>query len=219
MKKSAIKTALIVVQAVLVLLIVQQIIRISAPVADSVYLADPFLGPENASIVVIEYSDFQCPFCAAATGNHRALVERLKTRMPGWAPSVPALESLAREGKIKLVFKHFPLSFHSNAQKAAEASEAANAQGKFWEFHDALFRKEGTFSYADLLDIAGQIGLDTARFKSELDSGMYADSVKKDMEEGQKAGVDGTPAFFVNGVLISGAEPFSTFEKEFAGLK
>lgn len=226
MKKSTIKTVLIIVQVVLALLVVQQVVKLfpsDTPtgnvVLNQTFLADPFLGPENASIVVIEYSDFQCPYCAAAVGTHAALVERFKAQMPEWKASVPELEKMAREGKIKFVFKHFPLSFHENAQKAAEASEAANAQGKFWEFHDKLFEKGGTFDSTAYAEIAKEIGLDVERFEKELNSGMYADSVKKDMEEGQKAGIRGTPAFLVNGKLISGAQPFSAFEDEFEKLR
>ncbi|MAG20149.1 hypothetical protein CL618_01820 [archaeon] len=174
---------------------------------------DPFLGPEDAEIVVIEFSDFECPYCAAAFGTHDVLVDRFKSQDPTWEASVPKLKELAMEGKIKFVFRDFPLTGHAKAQKASEASECADDQGKFWEYHDLLFEKQSELDIEDLKKHASDLGLDRNEFDSCLDSGKYEDEVKKDLADGQKYGVSGTPAFFVNGQLLSGAQPFSAFEK------
>jgi protein-disulfide isomerase len=100
---------------------------------------------------------------------------------------------------VKLVFKHFPLSFHKNAQKAAEATMAAHAQGRFWDMHDILFENMKALEDDKLVAYAGQIGLDTEKFKQELQSGAYAARVKEDVAEGNRVGVRGTPTLFVNG--------------------
>ncbi len=218
--KGITKTILVVIIIILALFVVKEVMRINTKsvtgnlVLDSVNLEDPFLGPKDAELVVIEYSEFQCPYCSAAVGTHEQLVQRFKSSMPDWEASVPKLEELAREGKIKFIFKHFPLDFHEYAQIAAEASEAANAQGKFWEFHDELFKTAGNFDEDTLIEIAEDLELDVERFKAELDAGVYTESVTKDRLEGVQQGIRGTPAFLVNGKLISGAQPFSVFEKE-----
>ena len=139
----------------------------------------PARGPSTAPVTMVEFSDFQCPFC----------------------------------GKAKLVFRHFPLDFHKNAEKAAEASMCANEQGKFWEYHDVLFKNQQTLEVPQLKDHAKDVGLDTASFSACLDSGKYKKAVDDDMAAGQKVGVTGTPAFFINGVMINGAQPFDEFKK------
>ncbi|MBT3262226.1 thioredoxin domain-containing protein [Candidatus Woesearchaeota archaeon] len=219
MKKKTLKTVVITIILILVIFFIFKYIKTPDVVLDPVNLADPFLGPENAAIVVVEYSEFQCPYCAAAFGTHDVLVQRFKSQMPSWEPSVPGLEQLAREGKIKFVFKHFPLAGHEYAQKAAEAAEAANAQGKFWEYHDALFEKGGAFDDDTLIEIAEELDLDVSRFKAELKGDVYARSVRDDMREGQRLGVGGTPAFLINGQLIEGAQPFQVFEEAIASLE
>jgi protein-disulfide isomerase len=177
---------------------------------------DSYLGPKDAEIVIVEFSDFECPYCGAATGDHKELMARFKGMDPSWTPSVPELKKLAKSGKIKLVFKHFPLSFHQNAQKAAEAAECAGDQGKFWEMHDQLYANQETLSVDNYKKWAGELGLDTAKFNTCLDQGQKTAKVQKDFTVGQQAGVQGTPAFFVNGLLISGAQPFSVFEQVIA---
>jgi len=183
-------------------------------ILEPVDLADPFVGPEDAEIVVIEYSDFQCPYCGAAAGINDQLIGQFKSQHAGWEPAVVGLKALAAEGKIKLVFKHFPLGFHNYAQKAAEAAEAASAQGMFWEYHDKLFANPNDLSEKDLIKYAGEVGLDVDQFTRELQGEAYAASVKRDALEGSRAGVTGTPSFFVNGVMFEGAQPFSAIEAE-----
>jgi protein-disulfide isomerase len=105
------------------------------------------------------------------------------------------------------------LSIHANAQKAAEASRCAGAQGKYWEYHDLLFANNNALDLAKLKKFAADLNLDSTQFDACLDSGKYAELVSKDMAEGARVGVGGTPAFFVNGRLLSGAQPFSAFQE------
>ena len=153
----------------------------------------PAKGADGAPITIVEFSDFQCPFCSKANVSVNEVLK-------------------AYEGKVKLVFRHFPLSFHAEAPKAAEASLCAEDQKKFWEYHDKLFANQSALKVEDLKKHAADLGLDTARFNECLDSGKKAELVKKDMEEGEKVGVTGTPAFFINGIMLSGAVPAEEFK-------
>jgi protein-disulfide isomerase len=155
---------------------------------------DPFFGPENAQVTIIEYSDFQCPFCARAV------------------PVLDQIKSVYGDS-VKFVFKDFPLSFHQFAQKAAEAGQCANDQGKFWELHDMMFANQGSIDVGSIKGYASSLGLDTEAFNACLDSGKYAAEVQQDFNEGKAAGVSGTPTFFINGQKIVGAQPFSAFQQ------
>jgi protein-disulfide isomerase len=148
---------------------------------------------EGAPITIVEFSDFQCPFCSRANAS---VDQVMKTY----------------GDKVRLVFRQFPLDFHKQAQKAAEASLCANDQGKFWEMHDKLFANQSALGVDELKKHAAELKLDTAKFNTCLDSGEKAAIVKEDMAEGSKAGVNGTPAFFINGIMLSGAQPFSEFQ-------
>ncbi len=174
---------------------------------------DPFLGPEDAKVTVIEFSDFECPYCAAAMGTHEGLIERFKSQDPSWEAAVPKLKELAEQGKIKFVYRDFPLNIHQNAQKAAEAAECAEEQNMFWEMHDKIFENSDSLSVENLKQFAKDIRLDSPEFDACLDSSEMASEVQKDLSDGSKAGITGTPAFFVNGRLVSGAQPFSVFEQ------
>lgn len=154
----------------------------------------PSRGPETAKVTIVEFSDFQCPFCSKA---HDTIEEVMQ----------------AYAGKVRLVFRHFPLEFHKEAPKAAEASACANEQGKFWEYHDVLFKNQQKLQVPQLKEHAGAVGLDAAKFADCLDSGRHAQLVKDDMAAGQKVGVTGTPAFFINGLMLSGALPLDEFKK------
>lgn len=154
----------------------------------------PSRGPEGAKVTIVEFSDFQCPFCSKAHDT----VEEVMNAYPG---------------KVRLVFRHFPLDFHQQAPKAAEASLCANEQGKFWEYHDVLFKNQSKLQVEDLKGHAQGLGLDAAKFGECLDSGKHAATVKTDTEAGHKVGVNGTPAFFINGQMLSGAQPLEEFKK------
>jgi protein-disulfide isomerase len=158
------------------------------PMRTEVAAVGPAKGPANAPVTIVEFSDFQCPFCA-----------RL----------IPTLDQVtAKYGdKVRLVFRQFPLAMHAEAQKAAEASLCANDQGKFWQMHDALFQNQQQLQVANLKTKATELGLNAEAFGSCLDSGKYAKQVAADMEEGTAAGVSGTPALFINGRFINGAVP------------
>jgi protein-disulfide isomerase len=150
-------------------------------------------GSSNAKVTIVEYSDFQCPYCGSAQPTIKQVMDYY-------------------EGKIKLQFKHFPLSFHQYAEKAAEAAECAADQGKFWEMHDMMFSNSNALTVDNLKQYAKTIGLDTSTFNCCLDSGKKAAAVQADMQEGVAAGVTGTPAFFINGKLVSGAQPYEVFK-------
>jgi len=158
---------------------------------------DPSVGPANAPVTIIEFSDYQCPFCKRVEPAIRQVLDTYKD-------------------KVRLVYRDFPLSFHQNAQKAAEASECADEQGKFWEYHDLLFERQAEWSSEGndkLKEYASSLGLDAKKFNECLDSGKYASEVQKDLNDGQSYGVAGTPAFFINGIEVSGAQPFSSFQQ------
>ncbi|HEX6898014.1 MAG TPA: DsbA family protein, partial [Bryobacteraceae bacterium] len=145
----------------------------------------PALGPADARITLVEFSDFECPYCALAMKQVKALMA-------------------AYPKDIRLFYKQFPLSMHPHAQLAAEAALAANEQGKFWEMHDLLFGNFRKLSRENMLAWAGQIGLDVNKFKADLDGEKFASAIKKDTADGDSAGVYGTPAFFINGKLYNG---------------
>lgn len=159
---------------------------------------DSIKGDKNAPVTIVEFSDYECPFC-----------EKFYTQTYGQIK-----EKYIDTGKVNLVYRDFPLNFHKNAQKAAEAAECAGEQGKYYEMHDALFENGVTGGVDSYKEYAVDIGLDTNAFNTCLDTGQMANEVKKDMSDGQKAGVRGTPAFFIDGKLVSGAQPFSVFEQK-----
>lgn len=161
----------------------------------------PVLGNKNAKVSVEEFSDFQCPFCQRF---FKDTFGQIKSKY-------------IDTGKVKFVFRHYPLPFHQNAQKAAEAGECASRQGKFWPYHDVLFAKgqaDGAgLAVADLKKYAADLGLNAAQFNSCLDGGQTAEIVKKDTADGSASGVSGTPTVFINGKKIVGAQPTANFEQ------
>lgn len=146
----------------------------------------PSRGPAAAKVTIVEFSDFQCPYCSMA------------------APKVLALADLFPKD-VRVVFKQFPLDMHNQAEVAAEASLAANAQGKFWPMHDKLFANFRRLSRQNILQWAAEAGLDVPKFTADLDSHKFRAAVQKEMNEGMKAGVMGTPTFFINGKRYNGA--------------
>ncbi len=162
-------------------------INLKKPIPKIDITGAPSLGPENAPVTIIEFSDFECPFC-------KRMVETLKQIHNNY------------KDKVKIVYKHFPLSIHKNAFIAAEASMCAHEQGKFWEMHDKMFEDQANLSKDALISKAESLGLDSNKFKQCLESGKYKEYVKRDMMDGARAGVSGTPAFIINNeTFISGA--------------
>jgi protein-disulfide isomerase len=145
----------------------------------------PFKGPATAKVTIVEFSDFQCPYCAKAAGEAARVVQKFPK-------------------DVKLVFKQFPLEDHSQAALAAEASLAAQAQGKFWELHDKMYANFRQINRAKIFAWAAETGLDMNRFRADLDTHKYAARVKAEEQEGEVAGVEGTPTFYINGQKYNG---------------
>ncbi|MGZ5311051.1 MAG: DsbA family protein [Solirubrobacterales bacterium] len=144
-------------------------------------------GPEGAELELVMYGDFQCPYCAGAFPIVKGVRDRLS-------------------GRLLFAFRHFPLrDVHPDAQRAAEVSEAAAAQGAFWPMHDRLYESRGALAEGNLIAHARELGLDADRVAAELASGAHASRVERDVESGLACGVAGTPAFFVNGRLHDGS--------------
>jgi len=153
----------------------------------------PTLGPNGAPVTIVEFTDYQCPFCHRA----QATIDQV-------------LSTYA--GKVQLVHRDFPLEGHPQAFPAARASRCAGEQGKFWDYHRSLMRAPGPMDEADLQSRAASLKLDSAAFATCLASGRHDASIQESTEAGMKAGVDSTPAYFINGRLIIGARPFEAFK-------
>jgi protein-disulfide isomerase len=155
----------------------------------------PFRGPAKAPVTIVEFSDFHCPFC-------RRVI-----------PTLAQLESRYGD-KIKLVFRDFPIdSLHPGATKAHEAARCANEQGKFWAYHDKLLNTPPKSSPETFKELARDVGLNPNAFETCLNSGKYQTAIKEDIAEGNRVGVTGTPAFFINGRQILGAQPLEAFAR------
>jgi protein-disulfide isomerase len=153
----------------------------------------PSRGPARAPVEIIEFSDFQCPFCLKA---HPTVAQVLSTY----------------GDRVRFVYRHYPLPNHPSAWPAAEAAACAGEQGKFWEYHDRLFDNQSKLGAADLKQHAAALALDTAKFDACVDTHKYKSDVDADVTAGEEAGVSGTPAFFINGRQLSGAQPFDAFK-------
>jgi len=152
----------------------------------------PTRGPSGAPITIVEFSDFQCPFCKRA---------------------VSTLEQLMKEydGKIRWAFRHHPLPFHSMALSAAKASLAANEQGKFWEMHDRLMENQANLSDETIRKIAKEIGLNMNKFEKAWNSDRFKPQIEEDIRFAEANGATGTPTFYINGVIVKGAQPIDSF--------
>lgn len=153
----------------------------------------PSKGPAGAPVQIIEFSDFECPFCFRVN------------------PTVDQVLSTYGD-RVRLVYRHLPLPNHPNARPAAEASACANEQGRFWEYHDRLFANQSRLAAADLKQHAADLGLDAAKFNSCVDSRRFQKDVDADLDAAQLLGVSGTPHFFINGRALSGAQPLESFK-------
>ncbi|MDP3697991.1 MAG: thioredoxin domain-containing protein [Nanoarchaeota archaeon] len=177
--------------------VVKNIINIMNAVVENAAEEEKVKGDKDAPVTIVEWSDFECPFCARF-----------------YEQTLPSIEEeYIKTGKVKFVYAHFPLGFHANAQKAAEAAECAGEQGKYWEMHDLLFAQGVQGGAAGFKQYAKNLGLNTAKFDACLDSGAMAAEVQKDMADGAAVGIQGTPGFLINGKLVSGAQPFAVFKQ------
>jgi protein-disulfide isomerase len=179
---SAYVQELVAKHEVKVLLVPPELVRFA------VQASGPSRGAEKAKVTIVEFSDFQCPYCSRIGST---LAQVLKEY----------------DGKVRVVYRQFPLGFHPLARKAAEASLCANDQGKFWELHDRMFANQSKLSVSDLKAAAKDLGLDASKFEVCLDGGTKGAAVEADLRAGQEVGVQGTPSLFVNGVFINGAVP------------
>jgi protein-disulfide isomerase len=168
----------------------QAVRRYDVPVDD-----DPVLGPDTAEITLIEFSDYECPFCTK------------------WQQEVFPQLMQAYEGRIRFVYRDFPLySIHGNAAPAAEAANCAGAQGQYWAYHDLLFNGGKPLSAETYAAYATQVGLDTASFQECLDTHATLAEVQADYEYAADLGIRSTPTFFINGLAIVGAQPYESFK-------
>lgn len=155
----------------------------------------PVRGAVDAPVTLVEFSDFECPFCKQARPTLKQLLERYP-------------------GKVRLAYRDFPLdSIHPQARRASEAARCAHDQGKFWEYHDVLFAQSPKLATEHLRRYAGEVGLDVTKFDSCVSAGTHKAAVQRDLDEGHRLGITGTPAFFVNGRPLSGAQPLEAFAK------
>jgi protein-disulfide isomerase len=163
--------------------------RYEVPIADH----DPTRGPADAPVTLVEFSEYQCPFCARVN---------------------PTLKQLEQKygNKVRFVFKDFPLPNHQQAPKAAEAAHCAGDQGKYWELHDRLFANQQQLQVPELKAHAKAVGLEQAAFDQCLDSGKYAANVQADLDLGSDMGVQSTPTLYINGRVVTGAQPIAVFE-------
>ena len=160
---------------------------------ESAALPVPSRGPAGAILQIVEFSDFQCPFCARA---------------------LPVTNSLlaAHPDDVRLEYRHFPLPMHEHAARAAQASLEAQRQGSFWPYHDLLFENQGAMTDTDLVGYADALGLDAGAFERALADGIHQARMHADMEAGMALAVTGTPTFFVNGFRLEGVPPIWVFE-------
>jgi protein-disulfide isomerase len=164
--------------------------QLTPPVSAS----DHVIGPALAPVTLVEYGDYECPHCAAA----HPVVTELRHRLGN---------------VLRFAFRHFPLTrIHPHAQRAAEAAEAAGAQGRFWQMHDLLFENQSALEDSDLILYADALGLDVQRFQLELVGGVHLPRVREDFLSGVRSGVNGTPTFFINGVRHDGGYELSSLE-------
>lgn len=154
----------------------------------------PVKGPEDAIVTIVEWSDFQCPFCNRVS---------------------PTLAQIEEEygDQVKIAFKHLPLSIHPQAPQAHAASEAAHRQGKFWEMHDRIFSNQRDLTIATLESHARAIGLDMDQYSKDVAAPEIKKKIDEDVAQAGKLGVSGTPSFFINGKFLSGAQPFDNFKR------
>jgi protein-disulfide isomerase len=159
----------------------------------AVAAADPVLGSTAAPVTIVEFSDFQCPFCQSV------------------APTLKRVRETYGD-KVRIVWKDYPLTqIHPQAFKAGEAAHCAGEQGKYWEYHDRLFANQQALQADSLKKYAADLGLDTAKFNACVDTSKYGDRVREGVAQGSRLGVNSTPTVYINGRMLSGAQPYEAF--------
>ena len=158
------------------------------------YAGAPIKGDPKAQITIVEFSDFECPFCSRVNPTITKILEDYK-------------------GKVKVAFRHNPLPFHQAAVPAHKASMAAQEQGKFWEYHDLIFKNQRALTEENLIKWAKELKLDVEKFKKDMKKKAYDDRIKADQEFARSNGAGGTPSFFINGVRVVGAQPYQNFKE------
>jgi len=167
---------------------------------------DPIKGDKNAPVTIIEFSDYECPFSKRSNDSAIKQID----------------EEYISKGKVRLVFRDYPLPFHKKATQAAVAANCAGEQDKYWEMHDFLFESKDNLDMPTIMDSAGELGLDKAKFKACVNDKSKEKEIKKDIEDGQKYGVRGTPSYFIGkttdgdeiiGTFVRGAQPYSVFKE------
>lgn len=167
---------------------------LNRPKADVTVDPSRLKGSPDAPITIVEFADFQCSYCQAVQPALKQILDKY-------------------QGKVRIGFRDFPLrQIHPQAQSAAEAARCAAEEGKFWPYHDLLYANQAKLDAASLSDYARMAELDTAQFDACLASGRFRPQIESDLQSGAMAGVSGTPAFFINGMMLSGAQPASAFE-------
>lgn len=166
----------------------------SATPVKGIQADDHVRGNKNAKVVMIEYSDFECSYCQRFHPTMQKIVD-------------------AYPNQVAWVFRHFPLSFHQHAEAAANASECASEQGKFWEYSDKLYENQKSLGDSLYEKLAGDLKLNVSKFKSCMSAKKYASRVSRDLDEGSSFGVDGTPGTFINGQLVPGALPYESIKQ------
>jgi protein-disulfide isomerase len=172
----------------------------------------PVKGSKSAKVDIVVFSDPSCPFCGGAAGMNKEVVDYLKSRSPSWTPSVPnIIKDYVDTGKARISFKYFP--GHGKGIEAMEMMWCANEQGKFWEMHDVMFANQNLMEKGDVAGLKAAAetvsGLDKTAFETCIAGDKYAAQYDADTQEGSQYGVQGTPAFFINGNLVEGAVPYS----------
>jgi protein-disulfide isomerase len=176
----------------------QQIIQKPQPARVQVSDVDaPTTGLKNAPVTIIEFSDFECSYCEKFYTQTLPLIQK----------------NYITTGKLRFVYRDFPIAFHQYAYKAAEAAKCAQEQGKFWEYHDLLFNNQNSLDNSSFIQFAQELRLNETAFNDCLDSGRMNARVQNDINDGSKYGITGTPTFYINGIELAGAQPYSVFEK------
>jgi len=167
---------------------------LEAPRVNVASAGHPWTGGKDARVTIVEFSDFQCPYCRSAESTIKPLREKYRDQM-------------------KLVYMDFPLGFHTHAMDAARAAQCADAQNKFWPYHDALFANQSKLTPADLKATAAKLGLNATAFNTCFDKNQPDGTIRQEMAQGQALGITGTPTFFINGRQLTGAQPSEKFEE------